>query len=156
MQEVGKICYYMRDYDRAYFYYRKFLEIKEADDLVIYEYENAKIGVVLSEVGLEEKSQMYFRNYKQYADQSQSIYKDLSLAVYYAYMGQAENALHHLEIFSQQTNFHYWVILFLEIDPLVDKIKGHPEFKRILRDLEINFWRRHKQLKASLKAKNLL
>ena len=156
MQEVGKICYYMRDYDRAYHYYRKFLEIKETEDLVIYEYENAKIGLVLSEVGFEERSQKYFRDFKMYAEQSQSVYKSLSLAAYYSYHGEAENAIKQLEIFSQQTNYHYWVILFLKIDPLMDNIKDHPEFERILRDLEINFWRRNKHIKASLKEKKLL
>lgn len=36
MQEVAKICYYMGDYKSAYFYYKKFIDIREALDLNIY------------------------------------------------------------------------------------------------------------------------
>ncbi|KPK84404.1 MAG: AraC family transcriptional regulator [Bacteroides sp. SM23_62_1] len=156
LQEIGKICYYMRDYESAFHYFKKFIEIKETQQLDIYPGENAKIGVVLSKVGLKEKSEKYFKNYLNYAEQDRSIYHHLSLAVYYSYHGETEKAIEHLKKFSQQSNYHYWVILFLEIDPLVDNIKDYPEFKRILRDIEIKFWDSHLQIKASLKEKKLL
>ena len=156
MQEVGKICYYLRDYKSAYHYYKRFIESKEAQSLDIYRGENAKIGVVLSKMGLKEESEKYFKEYKDYAESDKSIYKHLSLGAYYSYMGDTINAIEHLELFSQQTNYHYWIILFLKIDPLIDNIKDLPEFNKILTDLEIKFWRRHKRIKASLKEKNLL
>ncbi|MBE9511381.1 MAG: AraC family transcriptional regulator, partial [Bacteroidetes bacterium] len=156
MQEVGKICYYMRDYVCAYNYYKKFIEIKEALNLDIYRAENAKIGVVLSEMGLTEESEKYFMDYKDYADNDKSVYKHLSLAVYYSYQGDTENAIENLELFSQQTNYQYLIIPFLQIDPLIDNIKDLPEFKKILSDMEIKFWNSHKQIKASLEEKDLL
>lgn len=156
MQEIGKICYYMRDYESAYNYYKKFIEIKEAQNLDIYRGENAKIGVVLSKMGLTEESEKYFIDYLDYAENDKSIYKHLSLAVFYSYKGDTENAIEQMELFSQQNNYHYWVIIFLKMDPLVDNVKDLPEFNRILNDIEIKFWRSHEQIKASLKEKELL
>ncbi|NQV02478.1 MAG: helix-turn-helix domain-containing protein [Bacteroidia bacterium] len=156
LQEVGKACYYLRDYDCAYQYYGKFIAIKEAYNLNIYQGENAKIGVVLSNVGLPEKSEEYCNNYKGYAENDHSIYKHLNLAVYYSYQGDTTRALEQLKLFSKQDNYHYWIILFLEIDPLVDNIKDLPEFKKILQDIETKFWKSHKQIKASLKEKEFL
>ena len=156
MQEVGKICYYMRDYESAYHYYKRFLEIKEAQNLNVYRSENAKIGVVLEKMGLLGESEKYFDDYLEYAENDQSVYKHLSLAVYYSYQGEQEKAIEHLELFSQQTNYFYWIILFLEIDPLIDKIKDLPEFHRIFDVIELKFWNYHKQIRDSLKKKNLL
>ena len=59
-------------------------------------------------------------------------------------------------LFSQQNNYHYWIILFLEIDPLIDNIKDLPDFKNTLRDIENKFWKSHKQIKVSLEEKELL
>ena len=156
MQEIGKICYYMRDYESAYYYYNKFIKIKKDRNLDVYPGENAKIGLVLSIMGLKEESEKIFKDYKNYAENDISIYKHLSLAVYYSYKGDTENAIDHLKLFSQQSNYHYWLILFLEIDPLIDNIKDHPEFKSILSELEIKFWGSHERIKASLTKKGLL
>jgi hypothetical protein len=76
--------------------------------------------------------------------------------MYYSYHGDTENAVEQLKLFSQQSNYHYWVILFLEIDPLVDNIKDLPEFRKILSEVEIKFRVYHDQIKASLKEKGLL
>lgn len=156
MQEVAKICYYMRDYESAYNYYKKYLEIREAQNLSIYKSENAKIAVVLSKMGLTEKSKKYFNDFLDYANNDRSIYKHLSLAVYYSYMGDNESALKHLALFSQQDNYHYWVIIFLKIDPLIDNIKDLPEFEKIIAEIETKFWNYHKQIKTSLEEKGLL
>ncbi len=146
----------MRDYESAYFYYKKYIEIKEALNLDIYRYENVKIGVVLSKIGLTEESEKYFREYKDYAENDKSIYKHLTLAAYYSYKGDTEKAIEHLKIFSQQNNYHYWTVIFTQIDPLVDNIKDLPEFKEIMNDIETKFWNNHKQMKASLEEKELL
>ncbi len=156
IREIGMICYYMRDYESAYTYYKRFLKIKEALNLDVNRGENAKIGVVLSKVGLTEESENYFNDYLDYAENDNSIYKHLSLAVYYSYKGDTKNAIDQMELFSQQDNYPYWYILFLDIDPLFDIIKDLPEFKKILNDIEIKFWENHKQIKASLEEKELL
>ena len=156
IQEVGKAYYYLGEYDGAYAYYKKFNEIREAYKLDVYAGENAKIGLVFSEMGLKEESEKYFANYKNYADNDKSIYKDLSLAAYYSFHGNTDAAIEHLRLFSQQDNYFYWMVIFIEMDPLFDNIKDHPEFRKILDDIEIKFWNYHEHIKASLEEKELL
>lgn len=156
IQEIAKVYYYMRDYPDAFQYYKKYLAIKTALNLDVYRFENAKIGFVLDKVGQKEKAGALFEDYFDYAKNDQSLYKDLSLAMYYAHFNQIEKALEHLQEFSQQDNFHYWTILFLNQDPLMDNIKDLPEYKRIFKEIEKRFWKNHREVKASLEAKNLL
>jgi len=154
--EIGKVCYYMRDYACAYTYFKKFMDIEEAQNLDVYRGEDAKIGLVLSKMGLEEESEKYFAIYLAYAENDRSIYKHLSLAVYYSFMGDNQNALEHLELFAQEDNYYYWLILFLKIDPLIDNIKDLPETQKILDDIEAKFWDYHEQIRVSLGEEGLL
>ncbi len=156
IREIGLICYYMRDYECAYTYYKELTEIMVAQNLDLYRSEYAKIGVVWSEVGLTEESENYFSDYLEYAESDNSIYKHLSLAVYYSYEGNTQKAVEQMELFAQEENYPYWYILFLEIDPLFDHVKDLPEFNRILSRMKIEFWENHKQIKASLDEKGLL
>ena len=146
----------MRDYESAYPYYKKFIEIKEAVNLDAARSENAKIGYVLAKVGLTEESSNDFTKYKDYAENDQAIYKHINLAMYYSYQGDKEKSIEHLELFSEQEHYHYWTMIFVEMEPLVDNIKDLPEFKRIMNDIETKFWKYHKQIKATLEEKNLL
>ncbi len=156
MQEVGKSYYFMRDYEHAYKFYKPFIETREALNLNIYRGENAKIGVVLSNVGQKEDSEKYFTDFLNYAENDKSIYKNLSLAAFYSWKGDTEKALEKMKLFSEQDNYHYWIILFLEMDPLMDNVKGLPEFRKVFRDIETKFWNSHKQIRASLEEKGLL
>ncbi len=156
IQEVGKICYYMRDFESAYFYYRRFIDVREALKLDIYPGENAKIAIVLSEMGRVEESEKYFNAFRVYAEKDKSIYKPLSLAAYYSYMGDTDRAIENLRVFSEQDNYHYWILLFLEIDPLVDNIKNLPEFQNILNEIETKFRNYHEQIRSSLEEEELI
>jgi tetratricopeptide (TPR) repeat protein len=156
MQEVGKFYYYLRDYENAYPYYKKFIEITEAWNLDIYPSENAKIGVVFEKMGLLEESEKCFIKYKDYADNDHSIYKQLSLSAYYSFHGDTEKALENLRLFSEQDNYFYWMVIFIEIDPLMDNIKDLPEFKKIIKKIDTKFWKYNKRVKASLREKDLI
>lgn len=156
LMEAGKVCYFMRDFTGAYHYFNRFIDIKEALKLDVYRGENAKIGFVLCEMGLEEESEKYFADYLDYAENDKTIYKHLSLAAYNSFKGNREEAIEQMELFSEQTNYNYWILLFLEIDPLVDNIRDLPQFKKILRDIENKFWKYHKQIKTSLEVKGLM
>ena len=155
-QEAGKSFYFARDYNRAYKYYKKFLDIKKSENLDIYNTENAKIGYVLFKEGNKEESEELFKNFKAYSDGDNSIYKHLNQALYYSYMGDTRNAIGQLKLFSQQENYHYWTILFLKLDPLLDNIKDLPEFDSIYNILESHFWENHNKITARLTGEKLL
>ena len=156
LQEVAKIYYYERDYQNAYKYYKKFTNIKESQQLDIYPSEDAKIAVVFANVGLKTESDSYFDTYLNYANNDKSIYKNLSLAMYYAYNGNTEKTLEQMKLFARQDNYMYWALLFLKIDPLIDHVKDNPEFQQLLREIETKFWINHQRIKVSLEEKGLL
>ncbi len=62
-----------------------------------------------------------------------------------------------MKLFSEQENYPYWYLLFLEMDdPLFENVKGNPEFQKIMREINLKFWKYHKEIKDSLKKKGLL
>jgi TolB-like protein/class 3 adenylate cyclase/Tfp pilus assembly protein PilF len=156
MQEVAKFYYFQRDYENAYKYYKKFIEIKEAWNLSIYNSEDLKIAVVLDKLGLKEESERYFTKYKEYAENNQSIYRHMNLATYYSYKEETEKAIEHLELFSEEDNYFYWVLVFTDIDPLMDNIKDLPEYKKIMKKIDDKFWDYHNRIKSNLEEKDLI
>ncbi len=156
LQEVGKIHYYMRDYKTSYAYYKHFMDAREKYKLDIYTYENAKIALVLDKMGFKDEANNYLEVYKSNAETTESIYKDLSLSMYYAYKNDTDNAIKHLRLFSEQDDYHYWTVLFLSIDPLIDNMKGNVEFMNLIEKIEHKFWKRHKRLRKTLDKKGLL
>ena len=156
LQEIGKVYYYMRDYKDSFIYYSKFLEIKEAQQLDIYPSEYGKISIVYKELGLKSEAESYLAKYFEYANEDVSLYKHLSLAMYYARIDDTKQALEQLKLFSEEDNYHYWTILFLEIDPMVDNLKDIPEFKQLVKKIKTKFWQKHDEIKASLEKEGLL
>jgi len=156
IQEVGKICYFMRDYDSAYEYYKIILDIREANNLNIYIHENAKIGNVFLKTKKIEEADRLFNEFREFAEQDKSIYKHLNLAMFDLYKDDDEKAIEEIRLFSQEDNYQYWILLFLEIDPLLDSIKDLSEFKEIMKVIENKFWDQHNVIRATLEEKDLI
>jgi len=107
-------------------------------------------------MGFSEEGNKILSDFKEYADSDRSIYKHINLALYYSYTGDSELAIENLKLFSEQENYHYWTLIFVPIDPLVDNIKDLPEFKKLFGKIETRFWSSQKQLRRSLDGKNLI
>lgn len=155
MQEVGKVSYLMRDYEGAYQYYKPFIQLREAQQLDIYRHENLRIGIVLDKMGLKEKAKEFIEDFRQYAEADQSIYKNLSISEYYSYKGDIEKSLEYARLFTREDNYQYWVLLW-DMDAGLDPVKNHPEFKKIMKDVEAKFWKSHNEIKVMLEEKGLL
>ncbi|RLD89135.1 MAG: hypothetical protein DRJ29_16755, partial [Bacteroidetes bacterium] len=84
IKDLGVICYFLQDYECAYNYFSSMFEITKAQGLDIYKGEKGKIGLILSELGMTEESEVYFQEYLEFAENDQSIYRGLSLAGYYS------------------------------------------------------------------------
>lgn len=156
LQEIGKICYYQRDYKDAYKYYKKLIDIKKEHHLNIYRHENAKMGLVLAKMGMMEDSKAYFADFKDFAENDKSIYHHLHLVNYYSYMGDTQKAIEELRLFSQEDNYFYWILLFLKKEPLLDNIVDKPEFKKVYADIERKFEREHERIKVRLEEQGLI
>ena len=157
MKELGVICYFMKDYEKANYYFSSMMELTKAQGLDLYQGEKAKIGLVLDELGRKEESRRYFQEYLEYAEKDQSKYRALSLAAYHAYMKNTDKVIEYMKLFAEQEKYPYWYILFLEMDdPLFAAVSELPEFQQILQEIELKFWSYHKELRDSLKKKGLL
>lgn len=155
LMHVGKTCYTMRDYENAYRYLSKFMEKRKNMHLDVFKDVDLTMAIVLSRLGREEEAKEYFRVFKAFADNDKSIYKNLNLALYYAALGQAQPAIEHLELFSEEDNFVY-VVLLVGGDPVVDFIKDRPEFRNVMQKLETKFWNINKRIRRTLEEKELL
>ena len=155
VEEIAKVHYLMGDFEGAYPYYKKFLELKDKYHLDIFKNEDLKIGIVLDKVGQKEKAQEFIKSFKNYADNDKSIYKHLNLAGYYAYLGDDDKSIEHMKLFSKEENLKYWVLLF-DSDPIVKGVKDHPEFDKVMGDIEKKFWKTHEEIKVTLEEKGLL
>lgn len=156
LQDIGKVSYYMRDYTGAYGYYKRFLAIREAQHLDIYRHENLTFAYVLAQNGFVEESQKLLADYKIFMEADQSIYHNLGLCAYYVYVKDYPKALEYMKLFSKEENVQYWIILFLEADPVMEGIIDNPEFKKYFNESKSRFWKSHRELKEKLLERGLL
>lgn len=156
LQEVAKFHYFQEDYDSAYHYYKKFVESREAYNLEIFPQEDIKISKVYNMMGLEEEASSLFISYVDYCQKDESIYKGASMAVKYAYEGKNDEAIEQLKEFAKQDNYQYWILLFMEKDPLMKTLMRHPEFEKTFEKIKDQFWENQKLLRKTLEEKELI
>lgn len=155
LQEIGKISFFMRDYETAYQYYSILLDEREALKLDIFRYENLKIGIVYEELGRKEEAEKLYKDYYDFAINDESFYKDIFMYAYHAHFGNTEKALEYLRSFSELDNYQYWFILFSD-DPSDELIAENAEAKRLWKVVENKFWNNHERLRKELEVKGLL
>jgi len=156
MQEVAKFYYYQEEYDSAFYYYEKFVNIKQKKGLNIYPQEDLKIGIVYEKMGLDKQAADFYSAYAVYCENDQSIYQPASMAMKYLHEGKLDLAIEQLNAFAANNNFQYWILLFLEEDPLIKILKDHPKFDETMKKIEDRFWENQIQLKKSLEDKGLI
>jgi TolB-like protein/AraC-like DNA-binding protein len=156
VQEVAKLYYFLGDYERSHAYYAPFLQVKEQYNLSIYPSEDAKIALVMEQMGRKEVSDSLFLAFRKYAESNQSLYRDLNLALYYANHGDTGLALDHLREFARHDEFHYWILLFLNVDPLSEPLRELQEYNLIFSEIKARFWSHHNEIRKSLRKEGLL
>lgn len=156
IQEVAKIYYYLEDYERSWNYYSKLIYIKYILDLGIYPGEDVKIAFVLNQLGKTEEAEDYLENYLNYAEENNSIYRELILSSYNASVGNIEQGIQHLKKFATQDNYQYWFVLFLEEDPIIRQMSSHPDFNSTIQKINTRFWIKHEELKKMLEKEGIL
>jgi TolB-like protein/AraC-like DNA-binding protein/Tfp pilus assembly protein PilF len=155
LQDIGKVTYYLKDYSGSYQYYKKFLAFREMHQLDIYRHENLTIAYVLKQVGQKEKAEELVKDYKAYLENDKSIYRELGYSAYYTYIGDQEKGAEHMKLFSKEDNVQYWIIHFLERDPLMSLNKD-PDFIKYFNEAKSRFWKTHDALKGILEENQLL
>jgi TolB-like protein len=156
LQDIGKVSYYLGEYDTAYVCYRRFNRYRETQKLDVYDHENMLIGTVYEKMGQKEKAKQLYESHKRFLDRNETAYKNLGFVAYHCRAGNSAKALEHLKLFAQEDNIQYWVILFLDKDPMQTDIERSPEFRKLLVEIEKKFWANHEKLKLTLEEKGLL
>lgn len=156
IQEVAKVCYVMEDYEEAWVYYQKFLTIKEMLGYGIYESENIKIAYVLDQLGMKQEATIYYDKFLAHAENDQTIYRNMNFCAYYAAIGNMEKGMEHFKAFTEERGYFYWLVLFLEKDPIILKMADHPDFKGTMNKISENFWIQHKKLREGLKQEEVI
>lgn len=156
LQELAKICYFQHDYETAYQYYQKYLSIKNALHLAIYPQEDVKIAYTFMKLNRNDEAQQFLDSYKAFVDQDRSLYRSMNMCLYYSATGDKEKALEQLNLFAEEKNFHYWTILFMPVDPLMDRLREDKAYTRAYKKLQRNFQAFHDRIEKSLSEKDLL
>ena len=156
IQEVAKFYYFRERYDSAYYFYEKFESIKQENGLNLYPQESLKIGLVYDKMGYHKLAEGYYQAYADYCQNDQSIYQPASLAMQYLHEGKPDLAIEQLQIFATKQNYQYWILLFIEKDPLMRTLRNHPQFDAVIQKIKDNFWENHALLKKSLSDKELI
>ncbi len=156
LQELAKADYFLRNYESADTLFTEFLKIKDSLNVDVYPGEDAKIAYVFSKVGKEKESEELIEKYRIFAESDRSLYRNISLSVYYSFTGDIGKSIEYLGEFSQETRFNYLFIPFMKIDPLMDNIRDHPDFERLMNQLEDGFNRYHRDIRRKLKKEDLI
>ena len=156
LQEVAKIHYFQQDYETSFYYYEKFVRARDSIGLELYPQEDIKIGMVYKKMGREEEAAQFFSAYSDYCETDLSIYKSASTAAKFAVEGKNEQAIEQLKIFAKEDNIQYWILLFMEKDPIIEPLKDHPEFDEVIQKIKDRFWENQNKLRTSLEEKGLI
>lgn len=156
MQEVAKVCFTMEEYDEAWVYYERFVETKKTLGIEVFPGADINIAFVLDQIGKENEATRYYKLFFEYVQNDQSIYQEINKSAYYAAKGDVEKGIEHLEAFTQQRDYLYWIVLFLEEDPVIRQLSTHPDFDKIIKKINENFWIGHKQTRAMLEEEGVI
>jgi TolB-like protein/lipopolysaccharide biosynthesis regulator YciM len=155
LQDVAKFYYIEENYDSAYFYFKKFVKAREDNGLNSFREENIKIAEVYKRMGLDAEAEKLFSDFSAYCENDQSSYKSVNLVWKYAYEGKINEAIEQFKIFSEVENYQYWFLL-MEDDPMIKRLKSHPEFEHTMQKIKDRFWENQTKLRKSLEAKGLI
>ncbi|GAB5525261.1 MAG: hypothetical protein Roseis2KO_31330 [Roseivirga sp.] len=156
VQEVAKVYYTMEDYAASYQYYDAFVNAREMLGFDMFITEDIKIGFVMQQMGQHERGARYIESYRQYAENDEGIYQDLSLAAYHAVQGDIEKGMVHLKLFAQQHNYQYWFVLLMEDDPIINLLSTHPDYTATMAAITARFWEDHNVLRRLLEDEGLI
>jgi TolB-like protein/Flp pilus assembly protein TadD len=123
-----------------------------------------RIGYTYWKNGYKKEAGFYFdkqieycktdiQNGRLYAVQKYAYY---DLATVYAFLGDKDQALINLRIFSQRKMFPFWTVLYIKTDPMFENIRNVPEFQQIVKDVEAKYNAEHERVKKWLEEQGML
>lgn len=145
--EAAKVSVIAGDNANARYCYDKSLAMMKMFGMDIYRHEYMRVAMVYEKFGEKEKASQFLAEFREYADNNGTMYKDLLQASYYCHDGNKAKAVELLQRFvKEQDNFVYWILL-MRTDPLEANFTKLPEFEPAMKEIERKFWKKHDELK---------
>jgi TolB-like protein/AraC-like DNA-binding protein/tetratricopeptide (TPR) repeat protein len=152
LQEVAKFAYFRGEYEAAWGYYHRLLDIEQAIGINMFPGEDIKIAYVLEQMDRPAEAAQYQESYLAYLQKEESIYRDVGYAMYYASKGEQDQAMASLKAFSQQDGYPFWLVIFIDQDPIMQPLTLDPAYAPTIQRIRDKFWNQHRQMRAVLEA----
>lgn len=146
LEDIGLMNMMLGDYQGARQCYDSALNIMQMFKMDVLKPEYLHIGLAYELTGDTAKARYYINEFKAYVDQDQSIYQDLSLAMYKAYKGEKKEALELITKWTDEHPYFISLVLIFPHDPLANSLKNEKAFQDAVKKMEDNFWRGHRRL----------
>ncbi len=156
LHETAKLALYQRKYEEAWEYYSRFLAIRQQSGLNVYQGEDINIAFVLDQLGRKTEADRFRARYFEYLQSEETAFQDLGYAAYYTAIGENAKAISALKAFAQQDNFQYWLILYIEQDPMFESLEGEADYAETIQAIKDNFWLQHQQMRTELQEEGLI
>ncbi len=144
-------------------YYKKWLERLKAQGEINLN-NMYRIGYAYWQCGYKEEAEYCFNEQVEYCNRSIELKRwygniaNYDLAAVSAFKGERDKAYKNLRIFDQRLSKALWIpqIMLIRTDPFFDSIRNEPEFKQIVKDVEIKNQAEHERVRKWLEKQGML
>ena len=150
IQELAKVNFYHRAYEQAAVYYDRMNEIKSQINSSIYEIEDINIAFTYEQLGRLEDAQFHYQRFADYIGNNPPPYESLFKAAWFSSIDDIEKGMEELKKFAALDNISYWFIIFLEDDPIISRLSVHPDYEKVIDQINQRFWQKHEVLRSDL------
>jgi TolB-like protein/tetratricopeptide (TPR) repeat protein len=161
---LGTAYVYSGRYKESLEYINKYAEwLKE--NQVISEGFSHRIGYVYWINGYKDEADYWFNEQKRYCEESiknKRFSGQISLTAYYdlacvyAFRDEKQKAYENLRVLGQLKVFPSWWLDLIKRDPLLENLRGEPEFERIVNDIRTKYQAEHERVKKWLEDQEML
>jgi TolB-like protein len=170
---IGNNYLFLGNFERAVEYYMKLYK-KQVEMLKAYDYSDGEIrqevpairlGQAYSLLGMEDEAKYYLNKSLEYLKKRKEMerapphsesHEIFVNALFYACLGDKEEAFEYLRLFYLTKYFPSWLVIQLKIDPAFTAIRDEPEFQQIVRDVETKFQAEHERVRQWLEENDML
>jgi TolB-like protein/tetratricopeptide (TPR) repeat protein len=162
--DLGIVYAYSGRYKESLKYINKYAEwLKE--NHIVSEGKSHRIAYAYYKNGNKKEADYWFNEQKRYCEESInnkrfsgqiSLTSYYDLACVYAFRGEKQKAYENLKVLGQLKIFPKWWLDLIKRDPLLENLRGEPEFRRIVDDIETKYQAEHERVRKWLEEQGRL
>jgi tetratricopeptide (TPR) repeat protein len=162
--DLGIVYAYSGRYKESLKYINKYAEwLKE--NHIVSEGKSHRIAYAYYKNGNKKEADYWFNEQKRYCEESInnkrfsgqiSLTSYYDLACVYAFRSEKQKAYENLKVLGQLKIFPKWWLDLIKRDPLLENLRGEPEFRRIVDDIETKYQAEHERVRKWLEEQGML